>query len=366
MLECPVCENHGFKSLFALNNSDIVECTKCLVLYVPSPAPEVTAIYKASYFKGDQSVHGYGNYEGEYESHYQTFQARIRETEKLLGGRGRVLDVGCALGHFGKVAKDRGWDVFVTDVSDFAVQKSSLEYGLKGFVSSPDKLPVRAGHFDCVTLFDVIEHVSQPIELLKNLRAAIHKNGLLHLTTPNKNSLSGRLMGRHWFHFKPEEHLIYFDPKTISIALEKAGFEVLQIKPMMSYMKIKDILARLSKYSKPVTAVALKAVQWLGLDEKIIQLYVGEIEVWARPRGDKSSGLSSRNLKIPLKIPRPVDIEPMSLMEATCCPHCKSDLYKEKHSHEILCTKCNSSYEIVAGVIDFSRYGKRATKKIAG
>ncbi|MEK6554682.1 MAG: class I SAM-dependent methyltransferase [Bdellovibrionota bacterium] len=180
ILECPVCNCSGFKSLYALSSADVVQCTDCDLLYVPMPTPEVTSIYKASYFKGDQEVHGYGNYEDEYESHYKTFEHRIKETEMVMGGKGRVLDVGCALGHFGKVAKDRGWDVFVTDVSDFAVQKSAIQYGLKGFVSSPDKLPVKPGQFDCITLFDVIEHVSQPLELLQNMREALNRNGVLH------------------------------------------------------------------------------------------------------------------------------------------------------------------------------------------
>ena len=356
ILECPVCQNSGFKSLFALNSADVVECTACHLLYVPTPMPEVTSIYKASYFKGDQNVHGYGNYEAEYESHYKTFEGRIRETEKLLGTKGRILDVGCALGHFGKVAKDRGWDVFVTDVSDFAVQKSVIEYNLKGFVSPDDKLPVKKNQFDAISLFDVIEHVSQPLELLQNLKTCLRPDGILHLTTPNQKSLSARLMGRHWYHFKPEEHLIYFSPETIKTALEKSGYEVLQMRPMITYMKVKDIWLRLMRYSKTLAGFGLKLSKWLNLENKMVRLSVGEMEVWARPQRPAT--------KAHLKIPRPVDIESSSLLSVTCCPHCRSDLFKDEFSqnNEILCTNCDSSYEIVAGVIDFSRYGKRRTK----
>jgi 2-polyprenyl-3-methyl-5-hydroxy-6-metoxy-1,4-benzoquinol methylase len=359
ILECPVCSCTGFKSLFALKNADVVQCTDCELLYVPTPMPEVTSIYKASYFKGDQEVHGYGNYEEEYESHYKTFEHRIRETEMLMGGKGRVLDVGCALGHFGKVAKDRGWDVFVTDVSDFAVQKSAINYDLKGFVSSPDKLPVKPGEFDCITLFDVIEHVSQPLELLQNMHAALNKNGMLHLTTPNQKALSAKIMGQHWYHLKPEEHLLYFSPSTIQLALEKTGFEVVQIKPMATYMRVKDIFMRLRRYSKFFATVGLKVSQVLGLSEKIIKIYIGEMEIWARPKRAQDQNH--------LKVPRPVEVSQASVLDVVCCPNCKSTVHKDltSKSEEILCTNCDSSYEMVAGVIDFSRYGKRNSRSRA-
>ncbi len=345
-LECPICQSHRFKSLFAVQNADLVECSACSLVYVPTPAPEVTSVYKASYFHGDTDVHGYGNYENEFQSHYETFQYRLRATEEKLGGRGRVLDVGCALGHFGKVALDRGWDVFITDISEFAVQKSAVKFGLKGFVSSPDKLPVRDGSFDCVTLFDVVEHVSHPVELLQNMHSALQKNGVLHLTTPDQSSWTARLLGKHWYHFKPDEHLIYFTPKTIANALDRAGFEVLEIKPMAAFMKVKDILTRLRRYWVGGANAALKVSQWIGIEEKIIKIYVGELEAWARPKAD-----------VRKHTPLPVNTKDTPPLAILCCPSCQNEVVYD--NNEILCTNCHSSYGIEAGVIDFSRYGKR-------
>lgn len=350
-LECPVCQSQKFTSLFAVKGADVVQCGDCSLTYVPAPLPEVTSIYKASYFKGDHKVHGYGNYEEEFENHYKTFTHRLQETEKLMGGKGRVLDIGCALGHFGKVAKDRGWDTFVTDVSDFAVQTAAVKYNLKGFVSAPDKLPVKEHTFDCVTLFDVIEHLSHPLELLENVHQILDsKYGMLHITTPDVNSWSARLMGKSWYHFKPEEHLIYFSPATLTAALEKSGFEVIKIKPMPMYMRVKDILSRLRRYSERGANFCLKICQFLGIADKTIKIYAGEMEAWARPKATEK-----RTHKV-----FPANIESMPMSELLCCPHCRSEL--EGEGGEILCTNCDSSYEIVAGVIDFSRYGKKQQK----
>lgn len=345
-----------------MKGADVVQCLDCEMIYVPAPLPEVTSIYKASYYKGDHKVHGYGNYENEFTSHYKTFTLRLQETERIMGGKGRVLDIGCALGHFGKVAKDRGWDTFVTDVSNFAVQSAAVKFNLKGFVSSPDKLPVKNGEFDCVTMFDVLEHVSHPLELLENARQSLDKYGVLHLTTPDVSSWSARLMGKNWYHFKPEEHLLYFKPSTLKMALEKAGFEVLQVRPMPMFMKVKDIFARLRRYSEGVANFCIRACQLLGVADWEVKLYAGEMEAWARPKAEK------RGRKV-----FPVDPPDTPVEEVVCCPNCRGDLSKSERrveEGEILCTQCDSSYGIEAGVIDFSRYGKKqqngARRKTSG
>lgn len=349
-IECPVCQSGSFKSLFAVKGADVVECGDCHMTYVPAPLPEVTSIYKASYYKGDHKVHGYGNYEDEFENHYRTFSLRLRETERLLGGKGRVLDVGCALGHFGKVAKDRGWDTFVTDVSDFAVQTAAIKFNLKGFVSAPDKLPVKDHQFDCITLFDVIEHLSHPIELLQDVHRALDpKYGILHITTPDLSSLSARLMGKKWYHFKPEEHLLYFTPATLTAVLEKAGFEVIKIQSMPMYMKVRDIFMRLRRYSERGANLCLKICKWLGFSDLTLKICAGEMEAWARPK------VQNRGRKV-----FPVDPPDTPVGHVVCCPHCRADLVAV--DGEILCTDCDSSYGIEAGVIDFSRYGKKHQK----
>lgn len=354
-VECPVCHSTQFKSLFALQGADVVKCEACELAYVPSPIPEVTAIYKASYFKGDQKVHGYGNYEAEYECHYKTFEARLRATELLLKKKGRVLDMGCALGHFGKVAKDYNWDVYVTDVSDFAVQKSVIDFGLKGFVSPSEKLPVKRESFDCVTLFDVIEHVNQPLDLLKRIRKALKPEGLLHLTTPDYSSFSSYLMGRHWYHLKPDEHLVYFNRKNIAMALEKAGYEVVQIRAMATYMRLRDIWMRLSRYSKGVAAWGSRLCEWVGMNDLKLKIFIGEMEVWARPSASdpRKNDLESFNLA-----------SHSELLRVVACPHCEGPVEPtvQEEKEEVICVSCDLSYEVLAGVIDFSRYSKRSNK----
>src|SRR5690606_8899932 len=114
----------------------------------------------------------------------------------------------------------------------------------------------KSGIFDLITMYDVVEHLSHPLDLLRSARRSLTPQGYLHLTTPDLSSLSGRLMGRHWYHIKPDEHLLYFTGDTLRTTLERAGFEVVRIKPVASYMRISDVLLRLERYSKTLVGFA--------------------------------------------------------------------------------------------------------------
>lgn len=353
LIECPICESTEAKSLYNYKGADVVECIHCAMIYVPMPTPEVTSIYKESYFENDGETAGYSNYKAEFLSHLITFDKRLEESEKLLAGKGRLLDLGCALGHLGEAAKRRGWDVYVTDVSEYAVLEARKQFGLNGFVSAPDKLAVKSERFNLITMFDVIEHLSHPMDLLQDIQRALSPNGLLHLTTPDAQSLSARIMGRSWFHLKPNEHLLYFTPKTIRSFLEKAGFKVVAIRPMPTYMRIYDILLRLQRYSKYGARMLMGIARWLGLSDIRLKIFIGEMQVWATPSGVHLVDDTKK-------------LEPIrDILDIVCCSNCRSEVQLFEES-EAICTQCELSFEVTQGVINFSKYAKRKKQKIVG
>ncbi len=136
----------------------------------------------------------------------------------------RALDIGCAGGAFPKAASDLGLSVVGIEPSKWLCQYGRKTYGLdlrQGTLEDQDFSP---GTFDLVTLWDVIEHVSDPIALLTKARTLLKSEGTLVLNYPNYASLPCRLLGRRW-PFLLSVHLYYFTPKTMRSMLEKAGFE---------------------------------------------------------------------------------------------------------------------------------------------
>lgn len=90
--------------------------------------------------------------------------------------------------------------------------------GLNGFGAVESR-------FDVITLNHVIEHVSDPIELLRSCYRLLKLGGQLWLQTPNIDSLGSRRYGRHWRGLEPPRHLVLFDPVSLRSALHQAGFQ---------------------------------------------------------------------------------------------------------------------------------------------
>ncbi len=332
------------------------------MVFVPDLAPEVTSIYVDSKLSDSKTKSDsdwrkrltllrnesaeqklYQRYRSEFSTHLETYRGRLKETQKLLTGRpDRVLDIGASLGHFGEAARRFGWDVYVTDVSEYAVQIARDEFGLDGFVMGIDNIPVRENVFDLVTLYDVLEHSNSPLELLKQVSRVLCAGGWVHLTTPNIRSWQSRLFGKMWTHIRPDEHLIYFSPETMRSALERSGFEVVKTRTASNVWRVGDMLMRIEKQMPKVTRFLRKLMQPIGLLDCRIPISTGELQVWARTTKSGSKKL------FPVK----------DILDVVVCPGCRSDiqLFEDK---EALCTQCEMSFDVKTGVINFSRYSKR-------
>ena len=286
---CPVCQSTRSLRKFELPPDWVVECNDCGMVFAASErfagadreAP--LSLYNQDYYNSAVSTRGYVDYPAEYASHRATFAARLTEAERRIGHTGRLLDIGCAFGHLAETATDLGWDVFATDVSLHALRFARTDHGVRVFQSDLRHLPVRSGLFDLVTLYDVLEHFSDPCGLLEHVRPLLKPEGLLHITTPNVVSRSARLMGRRWYHYKSPEHLLYFSPATLTRALRTAGFDVVAVAGAPSCMSIVSVLRRLRRYSPLAASFAMWMAQALGCSERILTLRIGEFQAWARP-----------------------------------------------------------------------------------
>jgi 2-polyprenyl-3-methyl-5-hydroxy-6-metoxy-1,4-benzoquinol methylase len=143
---------------------------------------------------------------------------------------GKLLDVGCGNGEFLLLAQQCGWQVCGVDTDPKAVVQArsrQLDVRLGGI----DVLADEQGSFAAITLSHVIEHVYQPLELLRRCRALLRPGGVLWIETPNLDSLSARLYGRYWRGLEPPRHLMLFNHATLTRLLQEAGMEQLHRAP---------------------------------------------------------------------------------------------------------------------------------------
>src|SRR5205085_2662662 len=91
--------------------------------------------------------------------------------------------------------------------------------------------------YDVVTAFDVLEHVEEPVDFMAGLSRLLKPNGLLFLSTPDLDSLTARLLGRHWHFFCPY-HLVYFSRQTATTLAQRFGLECLHCSRRGRYRSV--------------------------------------------------------------------------------------------------------------------------------
>jgi 2-polyprenyl-3-methyl-5-hydroxy-6-metoxy-1,4-benzoquinol methylase len=139
---------------------------------------------------------------------------------------GRLLDVGAASGILLEQAGKLGFDGEGVEPSR-SLAKSAQDAGFKVHLGIFPH-PAIKGSYDVITLIDVIEHVPNPIQLLKDIAAHLKPDGVGVLTTPDVQSLVARILGPRWWHFRVA-HIGYFSRETMKRALAAAGLEILEM-----------------------------------------------------------------------------------------------------------------------------------------
>jgi SAM-dependent methyltransferase len=202
---------------------------------------------------------------------------RIVNRDSQFDGRpGELLDVGCASGVFLSRALDAGWQVTGLEPSE-ALYKDAVELiGNRGTI-----LPLileEAGfgtrHFDAITVWDVLEHVVDPMAFLRQCRQLLKPGGHIFLNIPDLDSFEARLFGKRWPLLLPE-HLNYFNRSSLKLAAEKSGLRPVRFGRRRSYFSVQYLFYRLSQHRIPGARLFLRAAQ-SAIGRIIVPVSLGE------------------------------------------------------------------------------------------
>lgn len=203
----------------------VVRCRACgLVQLSPTPKPEDD---KEFYDAGRQFANiGEPTALKTLRRNQQADTARrVKLVGRLLKPRARVLDVGSGFGFFLEAAKKRGLRPEGIEVSRFAraiskkISRAKV-HDLDLFQASLDK------KFDCVTLFHVLEHISQPIAFLRQVKPLLKKSGKLIIEVPNLSDALLSVSPPYRKFYWQRAHIAYYDPKSLIKILRRAGFKI--------------------------------------------------------------------------------------------------------------------------------------------
>jgi 2-polyprenyl-3-methyl-5-hydroxy-6-metoxy-1,4-benzoquinol methylase len=233
---CPLCGGGEWRRLFVKNGFTFVRCKNCdLVFSNPQVREDLVEV---EYRTGDSNDIWVEVLLSPRQMEMDTakFASLLEELEPLRGD-GRILDVGCSIGLFLKLAQQRGWDGIGIEFSDRARRYAVDELGLDVLATPLDELEWPPGSFDVVTLNSVIEHLNEPARMLTQIHRLLKPGGALYVITPNVDSLACRLLHERAATFDGRNHLVYFSPRTLTRALESQGFRVLSMTTRVSSLQ---------------------------------------------------------------------------------------------------------------------------------
>lgn len=231
MVNCNMCGSVSAKPMFRAKGFDLVQCARCDLAYVANP-PDAEGLRKL-YSAGESDYHSELHDPDSVASRRMAaIAARHLKFTRRFARKGRLVDVGCSSGEFLVLAHDAGFDCSGIEFSAESAVQARRRSGLsieRGTLQDTALLP---GSCDVLTLFDVIEHVPDPIADLARAFELITPGGWLILSTPNIDGLFPRasrpLANRldYWPHPEPPHHLFQFSQATLSRIVQRAGFHV--------------------------------------------------------------------------------------------------------------------------------------------
>lgn len=146
-----------------------------------------------------------------------------RHLPRLPEGGGSLLDVGCGNGAFLRLAAACGWRVVGLEPDRVAVDRAR-QAGLTVHRGGIEYFEGAIELFDVITLNHVIEHVHDPVDVLRRCRSLLKPGGRLWLETPNIGGFGYARFGAYWRDLDPPRHLVLFNRRSLQRALIGAGF----------------------------------------------------------------------------------------------------------------------------------------------
>jgi SAM-dependent methyltransferase len=230
MSVCRICsgsllERIGVKrGHLAQRDFELQRCRTCGYAFVTNPWLDHRAIYSQDYYCG-RGADPWVDYVSEWEHPSTAVRQyewrgvlKLVESLRPFSREAAWLDFGAGMGGLVRYVRER------RDGLMFGYEPGSGVRPSSGIVPYLSERELDSGEysFDVVTAIEVLEHAADPLKELRRIRSLLKPGGLFFYTTGNAEAHRGALLS--WRYFVPEIHISLFEPRTLALALERAGF----------------------------------------------------------------------------------------------------------------------------------------------
>jgi ubiquinone/menaquinone biosynthesis C-methylase UbiE len=237
--ECVICGGNNFVHLFQckdylLSNEifSIEQCSSC-GFRLTNPRPESNNLYK--YYESENYISHVEKPDKFIDKVYNrvrkyTLKKKYDLVVKFKKGNS-ILDIGCGTGDFLHNFKANKWNSFGVEPNknarEIAIRKNSINVYESAFLND-----ISEQQFDVITMWHVLEHVSDLPAQINLLKKILKKDGVLFVAIPNSDSPDAQMYRQYWAAYDLPRHLYHFTKKSVKELFAKFDFEVKEVLPM--------------------------------------------------------------------------------------------------------------------------------------
>jgi SAM-dependent methyltransferase len=246
---CPVgCSSKLRPTVIGLPEGPLLECVACGQLVSQASASRYWETMR------DFDALDFNQPAGrELERRTRVAERRLRRIAKLAGmppKSMRILDVGCSRGHFVATAAAMGFDAEGVEPAP-GIAAAARADGLKVHAGLLEDVRFPDHSFAALTLFEVIEHLKDPLVLLRECHRILRPGGIVCLTTGNAVSWTASVMGARWDYFDMDKdggHVSFYNPRSVALLAGRAGFTSAGLETTrVSFSDKRDAMHRIFK-----------------------------------------------------------------------------------------------------------------------
>jgi len=257
----------------------VVKCKKCGLYYC---SPRLGMNNLARIYSNVQDT----IYKEELNGRIKTFKRNLKNLSKHKSN-GTLLDIGCSIGVFLSIAKKDGWEVSGIEPSSWCAEQGKKIFNLKDnlFVKDIKDLDKLNKKYDVITMWDVLEHLDDPMQALIICKETLKEGGILAMSTVNIGSLYAKILGKRW-PWLMTMHIYYFDKSTIRKYLDKVGLDLLEIRTYKHTISLNYLLYKLKSINIILYTIGKFIKKFLLFDKNIyLDVAFGDfMEIYAQKR----------------------------------------------------------------------------------
>lgn len=262
-MTCLICGQSNYKDIFWEEGVAIKRCLDCGHVF---SAYQGSDDYDA-YFPQDIAQQDHFWWQEAHMKMYADFCQRF-----MAGDQGRILDFACGLGYFLKFLRDeksvKTWEAHGVEISQPAADFARQHLGLNNiFNGSLKQANYPKKYFNLITLWDVLEHLSRPDDILQQVKDLLTDDGYLFIATPNIQIQlpKARLkkiwrLGRPGHYLEARDYLHIYSPSSLSRLLKRNGYgqgRFLQLPPIQAVSGSRNLIGLMMKKVWHLLATAI-------------------------------------------------------------------------------------------------------------